>query len=126
MRRFNSSEFSRRRVYIDLDRPRPFYRRSQSLNDESRAQINDVKIKRQPQSLQVKKTFKKEMNCFVINYLFQEIIRCQLVKSFGLPKFRQCLKEVCHLPLVVKDQMLTFLCQDFEEILNTSGNKEAI
>eukprot|EP00095_Tigriopus_kingsejongensis_P010516 maker-scaffold45_size475391-snap-gene-1.19 protein:Tk10516 transcript:maker-scaffold45_size475391-snap-gene-1.19-mRNA-1 annotation:"hypothetical protein IscW_ISCW023191" len=95
--RFQDLEDVRRRVYVDLGRPRPFYRRPSA--DWSH-----------PQELSVHHAEPKSL---------EELVKISLVRSVGLAQMKLMFlgsQLGSALPNALKERMLTFLCEDFEEI----------
>ena len=94
-------EINRRRLYLNLGRPRPFYTVSSTPEvAENKNPAPTLKRKRTVQTL-------------------QEEARNKLVSVYGLTNLSNIVKEAelsPKLPQVIRNFLLTFPCQDFEVI----------
>lgn len=103
-------EVNRRRLYLNFGRPRPFYR-VPSISEviDNKNQATNSKKKR------------------VIKTL-QEEARNRIVTTYGLTNLSKIVKSdklSRKLPQVIQNFLLTFPCQDFEEVGSDRPNKSA-
>lgn len=101
--RFQDLDGVRRRLYVDLGRPRPFYRRRPSNNSLGKGLDLIASNSATPASL-------------------EDLVKMSLVQCLGLARLKEILigqKSPLMLPKLVKERMLTFLCDDFEEIVES-------
>jgi len=103
-------EINRRRLYLNLGRPRPFYTVSSTPEvAENKNPAPTLKRKRTVQTL-------------------QEEARNKLVSVYGLTNLSNIVKQAelsPKLPQVIRNFLLTFPCQDFEEVGRDRPNKSA-
>ncbi|TRY81034.1 hypothetical protein TCAL_12719 [Tigriopus californicus] len=102
--RFQDLDEVRRRVYVDLGRPRPFYRRRPSINSLSNNGEETT------------------ASGFVTPATLEDLVKINLVRSLGLARLKEILTGQnfsLSLPKSVKERMLTFNCGDFEEVSET-------
>jgi len=103
-------EVNRRRLYLNLGRPRPFYRvNSSNVSSETRNSSSNVKKPRVLQTL-------------------QEEARNALVTKHGLrnlSKMVKTAKSLQKLPQLLQNFLLTFPCHIFEEVGSDRPNKSA-
>lgn len=93
----------RRRLYLPLGRPRPFYRQTQTQEEVVTTQGTDSDAR-------------KEAKHSVRS--LQEEVRAQLVQRYGLVRLSKIIRtgeDGVSLPTVVRNFLFTFPCQDFQE-----------